>query len=85
MAMEHILEESGGLRPLIFCTILNPDIKNVFDSTEVEFFDVFGNILDRLENCLEAKALRLPGFSRSIDDIALNSRFRKYNQGRDEG
>lgn len=71
MAMEHILEQSGGVRPLIFCTIMDPGIKNVFDSTEVEFFDVFANVLDRLEDCLETKALRVPGYSRSIDDSAL--------------
>ena len=70
-AMEHILEHSGGLRPLIFCTIMAPEIKNVFDSTEVEFFDVFANVLDRLEVCLETKALRVPGYSRNIDDMAL--------------
>lgn len=73
-AMEHILERSGGLRPLIFCTIMNEDIKNVFDSTEVEFFDVFANVLDRLEECLETKALRVPGYSRSIDDMTLAKR-----------
>ena len=69
-AMEHILDHSGGLRPLIFCTIMDPEIKNVFDSTEVEFFDVFENVLDKLEDCLETKALRVPGYSRNIDDVA---------------
>lgn len=70
-AMENILEQSGGLRPLIFCTIMDQDIKNIFDSPEVEFFDVFADVLDRLEDCLETKALRVPGYSRNIDDVAL--------------
>lgn len=73
-AMEHILDHSGGLRPLIFCTIMDPKIKNVFNSTEVEFFDVFANVLDKLEECLETNALRVPGYSRSTDDMALVKR-----------
>lgn len=73
-AMEHILEQSGGVRPLVFCTIMDPKIKRVFDASEVEFFDVFGNVLDRLEVCLETKALRVPGYSRNIDDLALAKR-----------
>jgi len=74
MAMEHILEKSGGVRPLVFCTIMDPEIKNIFDSPEVEFFDVFSSVLDRLESCLETKALRVPGYSRNIDDMALVQR-----------
>lgn len=70
-AMEHILEQSGGLHPLVFCTIMDPKIKNIFDSPEVEFFDIFGNLLDRLETALESKALRVPGYSRNIDDLAM--------------
>lgn len=87
MAMEHILEQSGGVRPLIFCTMLNPEIKNVFNSTEVEFFDLFANLLDKLEDCLEAKALRVPGYSRSVDDIALAKRVEAihYSLEHDDG
>lgn len=73
-AMKHILEQSGGVRPLVFCTIMDAGIKKILDSPEVEFFDVFGNVLDRLENCLETKALRVPGYSRNIDDITLAKR-----------
>ncbi|GAB4344715.1 MAG: pyruvate, water dikinase regulatory protein [Desulfobulbaceae bacterium] len=70
-ALQHILERSGGVRPLVFCTIMDPRIKKVFDSPEVEFFDIFGNILDRLEDCLESKALRVPGYSRTVDELAM--------------
>ena len=87
MAMEYILEQSGGVRPLIFCTMMDPEIKNIFDSTEVEFFDLFANLLDKLENCLEAKALRVPGYSRSIDDTALAKRVEAihYSLEHDDG
>ncbi len=73
-AMEYIMEESGGRRPLLFCTILNEEIRRIFDSTEVEFIDIFGDLLDRLESLLEAKALRVPGYSRSTNDVALAKR-----------
>lgn len=73
-AMEHILEQSGGRRPLVFCTIMDNHLRRIFDSPEVEFFDIFGNVLDRMELILETKALRVPGYSRVIDDMTLAKR-----------
>lgn len=73
-AMKYILEQSGGRRPLVFCTILNEEIQNIFDAPEVEFFNLFGNILEQLEACLETKALRVTGYSRPKDDIVLAER-----------
>lgn len=73
-ALTYILEQSGGRRPLVFCTIMDGQIRKIFDSPEVEFFDLFGRILDRLETCLESKALRVPGYFRAIDDMTLAKR-----------
>lgn len=73
-ALKHMLEQSGGVRPLVFCTIMDEKIKSILDAPEVEFFDVFGNVLDRLETCLETSALRVPGYSRSIDDRTMAKR-----------
>ena len=73
-ALEHIREQSGGRRPFVFCTIMDAQIRKTFDSPEVEFFDIFGDLLDRLEICLESKALRVPGYSRTIDDMTLAKR-----------
>ena len=73
-AMEHIREKSGGRRPIIFCSIIDSRIRNVFDSPDVEFFNIFGNFLEQLENCLEAKALRVTGYSRHTDNLTLASR-----------
>ena len=73
-ALSYILEQSGGRRPLVFCTILDSQLRKIFDSPEVEFFDLFGRVLDRLESCLESKALRVPGYSRVIDDMTLAKR-----------
>lgn len=78
-AIAHILEQSGGRSPLVFCTILDAGIRGVFDLPEVEFIDIFAGLLDRLEVLLETKALRVPGFSRSTNDVALAKRVEAIN------
>jgi len=40
----------------------------------VEFFDAYEFFLERLESCLEAKPLRVPGFSRRTDDVSMAKR-----------
>ncbi len=72
--LKYILQRSGGRRPLIFSTIIDPAVREILNSPEVEFFDAFGHFLDRLENCIEAVALREPGFSRYLDDVAISKR-----------
>ncbi|MEJ2032172.1 MAG: pyruvate, phosphate dikinase/phosphoenolpyruvate synthase regulator [Deltaproteobacteria bacterium] len=72
--LAYILRQSGGRRPLVFSTITDPRVREIFDSPEVEFFDAFDFFLKRLENCLEAKALRVPGFSRQKDLISMADR-----------
>jgi [pyruvate, water dikinase]-phosphate phosphotransferase / [pyruvate, water dikinase] kinase len=72
--LAYIQRQSGGRRPLVFSTITDPRVRQVFDSPEVEFFDAFDFFLKRLEICLEAKALRVPGFSRHVDLISISHR-----------
>ena len=72
--MKFIIKRSGGRRPIIFSTILDPEIRSVFDSPEVEYFEAYGLFLDRLETCLETRAVREPGFARHPSDIAMNKR-----------
>ena len=72
--MDYILKQSSGRRPLIFSTIMNKELRQVFDSPEVELFDAFEIFLERLEGCLEAKALGVPGFSRHIDNLTMAKR-----------
>jgi len=72
--MAYILKRSGGRRPLIFSTILDTKIRDIFNSPEVEFFDAFGQFLEQLETCLEAPALQEPGFARHIDDLTMSKR-----------
>ena len=72
--MAHIMERSGGRRPIIFSTILDPELRAVFDSPEVEYFEAYGLFLDRLETCLETQAVREPGFARHPSDMAMTKR-----------
>jgi regulator of PEP synthase PpsR (kinase-PPPase family) len=72
--IKHILEQSGGRRPLVFSTILDPEIRAVFDIPELDFFEIYGNHLERLEECLEVEAIREPGFARHTDDMAMTRR-----------
>ncbi len=72
--LEYILKQSLGRRPIIFSTIMDMEVRDIFRSPEVEFFDAFDFFLDPLEACLEAKALRVPGFSRHGDDVTMSKR-----------
>jgi regulator of PEP synthase PpsR (kinase-PPPase family) len=73
-ALAHILDQSGGLQPIVFCTIMDRDVRTVFDVAEVEMLDLYGGFLNRLEQTLEAKALREPGFFRHNDDSQASQR-----------
>jgi len=72
--LAYILQRSSGWRPLIFSTIMTKEIRDVFDAPEVELFDAFEVFMTRLEGCLEAKALGVPGFSRHIDNLTMARR-----------
>ncbi len=67
-ALNHIQQQSTVLRPLVFCTIVDKEVRNIFNVADVEFFDLYSGFLTRLEECLEAKAIREPGCFRHADD-----------------
>ncbi len=85
--LQYILGQSPGRRPILFSTIIDEDVRRVFDVPEVEFFDIVGSFLDRLEECIEARALREPGFSRHMDDVTMERRVEAihYCLGHDDG
>lgn len=72
--LRKIREQSRGLRPVIFSTIMDAKVQAIFDVAEVEFFDVLSAHLDRLERNLEATALRVPGFSHHASDDVTDKR-----------
>lgn len=63
-ALQKIISNSGGMYPLVFCTILDEEIRDIFNVAEVEFFDFLLGPLERLEEALETRALREPGHAR---------------------
>lgn len=72
--MGYILKNSAGGRPLIFSTIISKKTIAVFDVPEVEFFDAYVLFLEKLESCLDAKALRVPGVSRKMTNMDIDRR-----------
>ena len=73
-ALDHMLKQSEGGRPLIFCTIMDQATRDVFNSPEVMFFDIFLNTLELLEKALDTEALREPGHSRHFTISKMNKR-----------
>jgi regulator of PEP synthase PpsR (kinase-PPPase family) len=43
--MAYIMKRSGGRRPIIFSTILDPKVRAVFDTPEVEYFVPSGSLV----------------------------------------
>ncbi|MGE4559958.1 MAG: pyruvate, phosphate dikinase/phosphoenolpyruvate synthase regulator [Desulfobulbus sp.] len=73
-ALERILCQSEGNPPLIFCTIMDEETRDVFDCPQVKFFDIFLNTLELLEKALETRALREPGYSRHFTISRMDKR-----------
>jgi len=73
-ALEHILQQSEGNPPLVFCTIMDQATRDVFNCPQVRFFDIFLNTLELLEQALGTPALREPGYSRHFTLSRMNKR-----------
>jgi regulator of PEP synthase PpsR (kinase-PPPase family) len=73
-ALNHILQQSEGNPPLVFCTIMDQETRDVFNCPEVKFFDIFLNTLELLEQALNSKALREPGYSRHFTISKMDKR-----------
>ena len=86
-ALAHILKQSEGGEPLVFCTIMNQETRDVFNCPQVRFFDIFLNTLERLEQALGTKALREPGYSRHFTISKMDKRVNAihYSLDHDDG
>lgn len=73
-ALEKILNQSTVPPPLVFSTLLIKELNAVFDTPEVDFLNVFDHFLGHLEDVLGSKAMRVPGFSRHLDDTTMTKR-----------
>jgi regulator of PEP synthase PpsR (kinase-PPPase family) len=72
--INYILEQSMGVKPIIFSSLVNPEVREVFNRPEVELFDIYDAFLGRLEDRLDDKPLLLPGSSRHVDDSGISKR-----------
>ncbi len=73
-ALEHILQQSGDSQPIVFCTIMDQETRDIFNCPKVKFFDIFLNTLELLERALDTKALREPGYSRHFTISKMDKR-----------
>ena len=73
-ALAHILKQSEGALPLVFCTIMDQETRDVFNCPQVKFFDIFLNTLELLEKALGSRALREPGYSRHFTISKMDKR-----------
>ena len=73
-ALAHILRQSDGAQPLVFCTIMDQETRDVFNCPQVKFFDIFLNTLELLEKALDSRALREPGYSRHFTISKMDKR-----------
>ncbi len=73
-ALAHILRQSEGAQPLVFCTIMDQETRDVFNCPQVRFFDIFLNTLELLEKALDSRALREPGYSRHFTISKMDKR-----------
>jgi hypothetical protein len=73
-ALAHILKQSEGTQPLVFCTIMDQETRDVFNCPQVKFFDIFLNTLELLEKTLDSRALREPGYSRHFTISKMDKR-----------
>jgi [pyruvate, water dikinase]-phosphate phosphotransferase / [pyruvate, water dikinase] kinase len=74
VARELILKQSSGRHPLVFSTIMSPELIEILDAPEIELFNICDNYLNRLAELLEAEPLRESGFSRHLDDTHMAKR-----------
>jgi len=72
--LQKVLKQSVGSYPIVFSTLFIKELNDIFDIPEVEFLNIFDHFLGHLEDRLETKALRVPGFSRHLDDSTMTKR-----------
>lgn len=80
MARINKCYEETGIKPLIFMTLVNPDINAYIAQSEACIFDLFSTFLAPLEKELEAKCSYTVGRTHGVADIeAYNQRIEAVN------
>lgn len=58
-----------GIKPLLFITLINPDIVNVIKNAHASIFDLFNTFLDPLEKELKTKSSYTVGRTHAVSNI----------------
>lgn len=72
--LKTILEQKHDTPPIIFSTILSPEINAFFDREDFVFFNICEPFIGKLETILGEKAIRETGSARNLDKAILNER-----------
>ena len=77
-----------GIRPIVFSTLINPDIRRLFKNSSCIFFDFFDTFISRLESELDMRSSHTIGrYHGLIDDSVYSVRIdaMNYAMGTDDG
>lgn len=61
--------DETGIKPLLFITLINPDIVNRIRQARATVFDLFNTFLDPLEQALQTKSSYTVGQTHGVSDI----------------
>lgn len=79
---------SKGIRPIVFSTLINPDIRRLFKKASCIFFDFFDTFISRIESELNMQSSHAIGrYHKLINDSVYNVRIDAMNYaiGTDDG
>lgn len=77
-----------GIRPIVFSTLINPDLRRLFKNSSCIFFDFFDTFISRLESELGMRSSHTIGrYHGLIDDSVYSVRIdaMNYAMGTDDG
>lgn len=60
--------EEKGIKPLVFMTLVNPEIRHYFKKAQACFFDLFSTFIDPLEQELQKKSSYTVGLTHGVID-----------------
>ena len=72
--LQKIIDQSHQSKPIIFSTIFDGEINDIFDDDRVIFFNVCEPLLAQLEVILNQNGIREVGTSRNLDKASMNTR-----------
>ena len=71
--------KKNGVRPVLFCTLINQEIRNVIMTGEGVFFDFFGTFMSRMEEELSIESTHIVGRYHGIFDDTYDVRIEAIN------